>query len=188
MIKTVLKWLAAALALVIAAVATVALLGTTLPEAHRATGVARIEAQPADVWRSITAFEESPGWRSDVDRVELLSGRQEGMLFREHGSNGGLTMRVERLEPPRRLVTRIADQSLPFGGSWTFEVEATSGGASQVRITEDGRIYNAFFRGMSRWVLGYTGTIERYLEDLARHHGQGRVEIETDWVHTEDSA
>jgi hypothetical protein len=37
---------------------------------------------------------------------------------------------------------------------------------STVTITEDGEIYNSFFRFMSRYVIGYEGTMTKYLEDL----------------------
>lgn len=69
--------------------------------------------------------------------------------------------------PPRLLVTRIADSDLPFGGSWTFELEP-EGAATRLTITENGEVYNPFFRFMARFVFGHEGTARAYLEDLRR--------------------
>ena len=60
---------------------------------------------------------------------------------------------------------------------WTFEIAPVSGGGAELRITEDGEIYNVIFRFMARFVFGYTASIERYLRDLGAKFGQG-VEIE----------
>ena len=40
--------------------------------------------------------------------------------WREHSSNGAILMVADRAEPPTRLVTRIADDKLPFGGTWDY--------------------------------------------------------------------
>ncbi|PYP70520.1 MAG: hypothetical protein DMD41_14750, partial [Gemmatimonadetes bacterium] len=73
--------------------------------------------------------------------------------------------------PPRRLVRRIADPKLPFGGTWTWEITAAPGG-STLTITEDGEIYNPIFRFVARFILGYTGTMESYLKALAARLGE----------------
>ena len=78
--------------------------------------------------------------------------------------------------PPRKLVVRIADRGLPFGGAWTFDI-TPQGSGSELRITEDGEVYNVIFRFMARFIFGYTTTIETYLKDLGVKFGQP-VEIE----------
>jgi hypothetical protein len=65
-------------------------------------------------------------------------------------------------------VTRIADPHLPFGGTWTYEVAPAVGGGSTLTITENGEVYNLVFRFISRFVMGYTATIDRYLEALRK--------------------
>jgi hypothetical protein len=81
----------------------------------------------------------------------------------EEGSNGRITLAVERSEAPRLLVLRIADPDLPFGGVWTYEIMPAANG-STLTITEDGEIYNPVFRVMARFVFGYEGTIAAYLK------------------------
>ena len=76
-----------------------------------------------------------------------------------------------------RLCVRIADKGLPFGGTWTFDIAPSADGGSELRVTEDGEIYNVFFRFMARFLFGYTASIETYLRDLGAKFGQP-VEIE----------
>ena len=68
-------------------------------------------------------------------------------------------------------MTRIADRSLPFGGTWTYEITAEAGG-SALRITEEGEVYNVIFRFMARFVFGYTATMEGVLRDAGRRFGE----------------
>ena len=68
---------------------------------------------------------------------------------------------VAEAMPPSRLVTKIVDET-QFGGTWTFEVVAIPSG-SRLTITERGEIYNVVFRALSKYVFGYTGTMESFL-------------------------
>jgi hypothetical protein len=74
-------------------------------------------------------------------------------------------------EPPARIAVRIADRGLPFGGTWTFQIAPVPGGGSDLRIDEDGEIYNVIFRFMARFFFGYTASIEGYLRDLGVKFG-----------------
>jgi hypothetical protein len=70
-------------------------------------------------------------------------------------------------EPLTRRVVTIADPSLPWGGSWTYELEP-QGSQTQLTITEDGYVSNVFFRFMSRYVFGQASTLEQYESDLVK--------------------
>jgi hypothetical protein len=74
-------------------------------------------------------------------------------------------------------VARIADDKLPYGGTWTWEIEETPEG-SAVRITENGEIYNPLFRFAARYVFGYSSTMEAYLRALGKKFGEESVAIE----------
>jgi hypothetical protein len=76
-----------------------------------------------------------------------------------------MTFVTEESDAPRRLVVRIADPDLPFGGTWTYDIAGVSGG-SRITISEDGEIYNPIFRVVARFIIGYEGTIRSYLEAL----------------------
>ena len=152
---------------VVGAIAVV--IGWWLPVEHRASGQIEIDAPPERIWAAMTDIEAFPAWRSDVTRVERVSAA-DTVGWVEHGRHGRLTFAVERAEPPRVLVTRIADRSLPFGGTWTYEIAPSDRGAV-VTIIEHGEIYNPLFRFMSRFVFGYDGTMRAYLSALAARVG-----------------
>ena len=165
------RWLIGAIALVVALAAVVVAVGALLPTAHVASRSARFPAPPERVWAAITGVEEFPRWRSDVAAVSLVEAEGGGRRWREHESasrrDRGITYEVVEAAEPRRLVTRIADPELPFGGRWVFDLAPEDGG-TRLTITEHGEVYNPLFRFMSRFVFGHTATIERYLASLER--------------------
>jgi uncharacterized protein YndB with AHSA1/START domain len=140
--------------------------GYALPVGHVASREVRLAAAPDRVFAALRDVEKFPSWRSDVTSVDVLAAAP-ALRWRERGDND-ITFEMEAVEPPRRLVTRIADPALPFGGSWTYELSPQDGGTRLV-ITENGEVYNPLFRLMSRFVFGHTATLDRYLADLQRH-------------------
>ena len=84
---------------------------------------------------------------------------------------------MEESAPPLRMVTRIDGKNLPFGGRWIFEISPTAEGC-RLNVTERGEVYNPVFRFVSRFVLGYTGTLDRYLTSVARKFGDSAVPVE----------
>jgi hypothetical protein len=101
----------------------------------------------------------------------MLPSTPSGASWREHSRNGAMTMVIERAESPRRLVTRIVDQNLPFGGRWEYDIVPDGAGASRVTVTERGWVSNPIFRFVSRFVMGHTATLDAYLRALGRHFG-----------------
>jgi uncharacterized protein YndB with AHSA1/START domain len=156
------KWLWVTLGMIAVIVVAALVFGWLLPEAHRASRQATFQAPPDKVWALITGVEAFPAWRTDVTTVQRLPDRDGRPVWIEEGRNGRLTLAVERSDPPRLLVTRIADPELPFGGTWTYEISPAPGG-STLTITEDGVIYNPFFRVMARFVFGHESTLAAYL-------------------------
>lgn len=161
-----LRWLAFALAGLVALVAIAAIVGLFLPKGHRASRTVSYSAPPSAVFAAITDFASFPQWRTDVKSVTMLP-EDGGVRFREEGAHGTVTYRVEERTPDSRLVTRIDDPTLPFGGTWTLEVKPAAGG-SELTITEDGEIYNPLFRVMSRLFFSPYDTIDTYQADLRK--------------------
>jgi uncharacterized protein YndB with AHSA1/START domain len=160
------KWLLVTGGIVVAAILLVVAIGALLPRDHVASRTARIPAPAGAVWSAITDPAGFPQWRHDVTRVELLPDAPTGRSWREYSKNGAITMVVDTADPPRRLVGRIADKHLPFGGSWEYRIVPDGAAASQVTITERGSVYNPIFRFVSRFVMGHTATIDAYLRAL----------------------
>ena len=161
------KWIVVALVVIAVLVAVVTLIGSRLPKSHRARVEHTFSAAPETVWRTITDVEAFPSWLEGLKRVERLPDRDGLPVWVEEGGFGKMTLAVERFEPPRLLVGRIADPGLPFGGTWTYEITPVSSG-SRLRITEDGEVYNPIFRFMSRFIFGYEGTIQSYMTSLQK--------------------
>ena len=165
------KWVLIVLGVIAVLVGVVVGIGYSLPVAHTARREVTLKAAPATVWQTITAVDSFPTWRGDVETVEPLPPVNGNPSWREKGSNGAITYVVTRAEPPSRLVTRIADPDLPFGGEWDYEI-TPAGAGSRVAITERGEVYNPVFRFVSRFIMGHTATLDGYLKALGRKFGE----------------
>jgi hypothetical protein len=140
--------------------AIVIAIGAALPREHVASRKIVISASPNDVFALIAGPSD---WRGI--KYELLA--QSPLKWRETDSSGD-AITYERVETvaPTRIVNRIADPKLPFGGSWTYEI-SPAGNGTELTITENGEVYNPLFRFVSRFIMGHTATIEKYQRDLA---------------------
>ena len=160
-------WIAGGLVL-LAALAAGA--GAMLPLRHHGARKARYRASPGAVYAVLAG---PPDWRTGVQSYGELPERDGRKQWWEEDTHGQRVV-YELVEdvPPERLVVRIASQGLPFGGAWTFLIAPLSDGGSELRINEDGEIYNVLFRFMARFFFGYTASIEGYLRDLGAKFGE----------------
>jgi Polyketide cyclase / dehydrase and lipid transport len=149
----------------------ITLIGWLLPKEHLATRVGHYHQPPEVIWAAITDLDAMPSWREGLTRVERLPDRNWLPAHLEITSDGKIPFETIEMTAPQRLVTRIADPKLPFGGTWTFEIAPAPDGAN-LRITERGYVSNPFFRFMSRFVFSQTATIEVYLKSLAKKFGE----------------
>ena len=168
------KWIVAVIGTLALLVAGVYAVGLSLPQNHVAVRTARSAQPPETVWAAITDVASFPAWRSALDSVEQLPPRNGIMVWREISGNEGTTYEAEESERPSRLVTRITDRGLPFGGSWEIRI-TPDGTGSRISITENGEVYNPVFRFVSRFVIGHSATIDKYLSDLAVKLGDAAV-------------
>ncbi len=167
-------WILYAAGGLIGLVVVIALIGMALPAEHVASRSATIARSPVEVWSALTDRARQPEWRRDLKSVEALPDVDGRPSFREHSRHGVIAFVVDESTPPEdgsgRLVTRIADDTLPFGGRWIHEV-AGDGGGTRVTITEEGVVRNPVFRFLSRFVFGQAASLEAFLRDLAAHLG-----------------
>jgi hypothetical protein len=155
--------------------AVMAAVGAMLPRDHHATRKARFHVAPDALYAVLAG---PPDWRTGVKSFGELPGQNGRKRWWEEDSHRQkVTYELVEAKPPERLVTRIAQPGLPFGGGWTFEIAPIPGGGAELRVTEDGEIYNVIFRFMARFLFGYTGSIETYLRDLgAKFHEPVAIE------------
>jgi uncharacterized protein YndB with AHSA1/START domain len=156
---------------VVGLIALIIVIGALSPRDHVASVTAKIAAPPNAVWSAIVQPEAFPTWRGDVRRVEMLTSTATGPSWREYTRNGTLTMGIEQSDPPRRVVTRILDEHLPYGGVWEYDIAPDGSNESRVTITERGWVSNPLFRFVSRFVMGQTSTMDTYLRALGKHFG-----------------
>ena len=149
----------------------VTVIGWLLPRDHVATRIGRYGQPPETIWKAITDVDAMPSWRERLKSVEHLPDRNGLPAHLEITSDGKIPFETVEMTPPQKLVTRIADPKLPFGGTWTFEIAPVADGAT-LRITERGYVTNPFFRFMSRFVFSQTSTMETYLKALAKKVGE----------------
>jgi Polyketide cyclase / dehydrase and lipid transport len=147
--------------------------GRYLPAEHVATVSAEVAAPLPQVWQRVRAVAAYPSWRKDVKRVEVVAATPGAERFREHSKHNEILYQVEDCAPPdddgttarARVVHRIADDSLPFGGRWVLELEGR-GAATRVSIREEGVVKSPIFRALGKLFFDPTATMRRYLADL----------------------
>lgn len=159
-------------AVLVVLVAVVMLIGAFLPREHRATRAATFRQPPEKLFATVRDFAAQASWRGELKSVELLLPENGVVRYREVTRHGPVTYRVKEERPGTRLVMEIADENLPFGGTWTYEFARTEDGGSNVRITENGFVKPALFRFLARFVFGYTATMESYLRALGKRFGE----------------
>ena len=155
----------AVLLLVVCAVA----IGVLLPKHHVVSRSARYRATAEKLYALIAGPQN---WRPEVLREESLPDARNRHLVRETTRNGD-TVTYELLagSPPTSFQRRIASENLPYSGAWTFSLQPRDG-ATIVRITEEGDVYNPVFRFVSRFVIGHTGGLDAYLRALGKTTGE----------------
>lgn len=142
------------------------IIGSFLPQSHTETVTEKFSASPEEIYSLITDVKSFPAWRSNVERVEVLNDDESNILWREYYSDDDpLSFRIIESTQSQRLVTEIADENLPFGGRWTFDIVPQQEGTS-LTITEDGEVYNPIFRFVSTFIIGHDKTIRQYMTDL----------------------
>ena len=134
------RWVLRTIIALVGVVGVIALIGYFLPVAHEASRSADFTKPPDQVFALIADPSSYKGW---WDGAEVK------------------TEVVERVSPTK-LVTKIVGET-QFGGTWTFDIAPTPNG-SRMTITERGEIYNVVFRTLAKYVFGYAGTMDSFLE------------------------
>ncbi len=166
------KWIWITLSVIAALIVIVVAVGAVLPVKHVATRRARFKRPPEAVWAAIDGPQD---WRPGAANYELLPERDGRRVWREDiGQGQSVTFERVSAEPNRRLETRIVSTGIPFGGAWLYELSPTASG-TELRITENGEVYNVIFRFVSRFIMGHATSIEQSLRALGKRFGENVV-------------
>ena len=152
-------------------VGIMALIGSTLPRTHDVRRSIFLHKSPEDVYAVVRDFAAAPKWCSDLKEVEVEPSQGGPVYFREIGKNDTVNYELVEDVPAQRMVTRIRDTDLGYGGTWTYTFVPENGG-TRLSIREDGEVSNVLFRFMLRYVFGTTATLDTYLHSLAKHFGE----------------
>jgi uncharacterized protein YndB with AHSA1/START domain len=144
------------------AVVLVFVIGAMLPRDHTAERTVSINATPETIYARLSDFANRPQWITGLKQVTFEPG---GRFYTEHHASGPLRMEIVELTKPTRLITRIADDKLEFGGTWTITISANT-----VTVREDGFVKSPLFRFVSRFLMGHTRTMDQFLKDLAAQY------------------
>ncbi len=154
-----------------AIILVISLIGFALPRDHVAARSAILKAPPDSVWAALIETKSYPAWRSDVATVTELPPADGKRSWKESSKNSSIMYVAEEEQRPSTLVSRIANDDLPFGGTWTYAL-APEGSGTRITITERGWVSNPIFRFVSHFVLGETATMDRFLGALGKRFGE----------------
>ena len=164
------RWVLMVAGVVVLLVLAVVVIGLLLPQAHVASVARSYPATPDQVWAALTNVESFAAWRPDLNAAERVPSADGKVRWKEKTRFDSMTIEVVEAVAPKKLVTRIADEGLPFGGSWTYEIMPETS-STRLTITERGEVYNPIFRFVARFIMGHTATMEKYHAGLARRLG-----------------
>lgn len=150
------------LAVLIGVIVLIVMIGAALPNHHTTRRTALIKASADQVFTLISGPQD---WRTNLKEYKVSDDGNQRVVRETDKHGRTITYTTVESSPPTRLKREIADKNLPFGGSWTWEIQPQAGGCS-VTITENGEVYNPVFRFVSKFILGHTRTIDNYLAML----------------------
>lgn len=148
-----------------ALVLLVVCIGALLPQRHVVSRTAEFSASADRVFQLISGPQT---WRTDLRESVTMEDASGAQLFREVSRSGeSVTYEILESRPPTRRKVRIADKNLPYGGTWSYEIQPQAAGC-RLTITEAGEVYNPVFRFVSRFIMGHQHTIDNHLAMLAK--------------------
>lgn len=150
--------------------------GSQLPRDHVASIEFLVRTGRAETWRALTDYTAMPTWWPAVKAIRTetlpdgtvltwnLDKRGREMAFRT-----GATREAELLE---RI---IVGETLPFGGTWTYELADAPDGGTRVTVTERGFVNPPFFRAVMKWFIGETATMRDFEKHFSAFCGLTRA-------------
>jgi hypothetical protein len=154
--------------ILLVALGVVYAMGSRLPNDHTTSASINLPASQTRVWQLITDVKAQAAWRSGLKAVEPWQGSAAEECWLEVQSGMKMPLCVEVTEPQKTRVVRIADKNLPFGGTWTYELEPSGPDQTKLTITERGTTGPAIWRFIGHYMMGEDSQIKTYESDLLK--------------------
>lgn len=166
------RWIIRIVVVIVALILAVVIVGALLPEEHHASRTLITKQSPLAIWDTINDHANEQQWRSDVANVTSLGERNGKPVWRENYKDGNkVTLITTESKSPTRMVRELTDLDGPFSGRWEIDIAPTPEG-SDITVTEIGKVSNPLFRFVSKFIIGHTTFMERYLRGLAGKFGE----------------
>nr|WP_315393086.1 SRPBCC family protein [uncultured Duganella sp.] len=157
------KYALMVLGMVLAVGISIAVVGMCTAKDHETSMARDYNASAKTVYALVRNYEDYPKWRTGVKSMA----RDGELRYIEESGHGKIPYRIVEERENAHMVSRIDDATLPFSGTWTFDI-AEQDGKTQLRITERGSVPNPIWRFFSAYVFSHEKTVRTYLEDVAR--------------------
>jgi hypothetical protein len=157
------KWVFISLGILIVLIAIIYLIGSLMNVKHVATIQREFKKTSSnEILSLITNYKEYASWRSGIKELTVDSVNH----WTEKNSHGDkVSYRLEMGDEKGKLMTRILNKDLTYGGFWEFTITTMDDGCS-VKIVENGEVYNPLFRFMAKYIFGHETTLKNYMNDL----------------------
>jgi uncharacterized protein YndB with AHSA1/START domain len=142
------------------------IVGSRMPRDHVSAVRGIYNAPLADVWALVSDPTQSATWRGDVKRVDVLPTTDGRLAWKETTGHGVTAYEMAAQQPMVSQITRITDETLPYGGQWEFLLTPRATG-TELLITERGFVKPALMRLLARTVFSPTKTMVAYHQSLA---------------------
>ena len=141
--------------------------GSSVPEAHTASGSEVIKADIDDVFAMQADVQKHPEWHDLVAEIKDYKEEEDGTASWHEVWKDGNEFGMKRTAyiEGKLIRVQIEDKAEVFNGSWTFDFEEVEGG-TKVTITENGNIPNAFIRGMYHLTTEPDQTLKEHLKRM----------------------
>ena len=113
----------------------------------------------------LSDVDKYPSWRPTVKSLTRQPDRDGRPAWTEEVSGMTIPLYFEKMERPSLLVARIADPSLPFGGTWTYRI-ALVGPRFRGDDHRRRRGLQSDLPVMSRFVFGHEATLKEFVSHL----------------------
>lgn len=132
------------LVFVLAAVAVMVMVGSSMSVKHSVTRSKSYAASPEKVWAALLSIQQLPYDRSDLRSLDQGAATRPPESVEVVGTP--VKIEVETFRPPRDLTIRTVDPELPYTGTWTFVLTPDSHDLTRLTVTEEAEVHGRLLR------------------------------------------